>query len=157
VSVRATPYRNLQAVDCVGRLPDPTTVFAGTALLANVCNQSEHEALAARCLATWPSLIREGGGEGKRYDRGLVEAGGCGSQCCSPAQVGSVERRTVRAGAGGWHMDGTRLSAWKKMCSELHRYLCPRQESNLRPSAGTSRRSPQYSCKVVFLQGSIEV
>jgi hypothetical protein len=75
VSVRATPYRNLRAVVCVGRLPDPTTVFAGPALLANVCNQSEHEALAARCLATWPSLIREGGGEGKRYDRSLVEAG----------------------------------------------------------------------------------
>jgi hypothetical protein len=30
-------------------LPDPTTVFAGPALLANVRNQSEHEALAARC------------------------------------------------------------------------------------------------------------
>jgi len=30
-------------------LPDPTTVFAGPALLANVCDQSEHEALAARC------------------------------------------------------------------------------------------------------------
>src|SRR5271163_4834260 len=66
VSVRATPYRNLRAVVCVGRLPDPTTVFAGPALLANVRNQSEHEALAARCLATWPPLIREGGGEGKR-------------------------------------------------------------------------------------------
>jgi hypothetical protein len=62
VSVRATPYRNLRAVVCVGRLPDPTIVFAGPALLANVCNQSEHEALAARCLAAWPSLIREGGG-----------------------------------------------------------------------------------------------
>jgi len=82
-------------------LPDPTTVFAGPALLANVRNQSEHEALAARCLATWPSLIREGGGEGKRSDRSLVQAGGCGSHCCSPAQVGSVERRTVRAGEGG--------------------------------------------------------
>src|SRR5271155_1281605 len=108
VSVRATPYRNLRAVVCVGRLPDPTTVFAGTALLANVRNQSEHEALAARCLATWPSLIREGGGEGKRYDRSLVKAGDVGSHCCSPAQVGSVERRTVRAGEGGWHTDGTR-------------------------------------------------
>jgi hypothetical protein len=43
------PYRNLRAVFCVGRLPDPTTVFAGPALLANVCNQSEHEPLAARC------------------------------------------------------------------------------------------------------------
>jgi hypothetical protein len=99
---------DLRAVVFVGRLPDPTTVFAGPALLANVRNQSEHEALAARCLATWPSLIREGGGEGKRYDRSLVEAGGCGSHCCSPAQVGSVERRTVRAGESGWHMDGTR-------------------------------------------------
>ena len=48
MSSRATPYRNLQAVVCVGRLPDPTTVFAGPALLANVRNQSEHEALAAR-------------------------------------------------------------------------------------------------------------
>ena len=67
---------DLRAVVFVGRLPDPTTVFAGPALLANVRNQSEHEALAARCLATWPSLIREGGAEGKRYDRSLVEAGG---------------------------------------------------------------------------------
>jgi len=53
--LRATPYRNLRAVVCVGRLPDPTTVFAGPALLANIRNQNEHEALAARRLATWPS------------------------------------------------------------------------------------------------------
>jgi hypothetical protein len=70
-------------------------------LLANVRNQSEHEALAARCLATWPSLISEGGGEGKQYDRSLVEAGD--AVVIAPAQVGSVERRTVRAGEGGWH------------------------------------------------------
>jgi hypothetical protein len=30
-------------------LSDPTTVFAGPALLANIRDQSEHEALAARC------------------------------------------------------------------------------------------------------------
>src|SRR5271163_1663169 len=108
VSVRATPYRNLRAVVCVGRLPDPTTVFAGPALLANVRNQSEHEALAARCLATWPSLIREGGGEGKRYDRSLVEAGGVVVIAALPLRLVSVERRTVRAGEVGWHTDGTR-------------------------------------------------
>jgi hypothetical protein len=56
------PNRNLRAVVCVGRLPDPTIVFAGPALLANVGNQSEDEALAARCLTTWLSLIAEARG-----------------------------------------------------------------------------------------------
>ncbi|MDT5351769.1 MAG: hypothetical protein QOJ56_301, partial [Mycobacterium sp.] len=74
----------------------------------NVRNQSEHEALAARCLATWPSLIRESGGEGKRYDRSLVEAGGVVVIAALSLRLVSVERRTVRAGEGGWHMDGTR-------------------------------------------------
>src|SRR5580693_5836861 len=98
VSVRATPYRNLRAVVCVGRLPDPTTVFAGPALPANVRNQSEHEALAARCLATWPSLTARAAGRVSDTIAVSWRLGGCGSHCCSPAQVGSVERRTVRAG-----------------------------------------------------------
>ena len=51
------PICNLRAVVCVGRLPDPTTVFAGPALLADVRDQSEHEALAARCL-----VVPGGGG-----------------------------------------------------------------------------------------------
>jgi hypothetical protein len=48
VSVRPTPYlppgRLLRS-----RLPDPTTVFAGPAWLANVRDQNEREALAVRC------------------------------------------------------------------------------------------------------------
>jgi len=44
------PISHLRAVVYVGRVVDPTTVFAGIALLARVRDQSEHEALAARCL-----------------------------------------------------------------------------------------------------------
>jgi hypothetical protein len=98
---------DLRAVVFVGRLPDPTTVFAGPALPANVRNQSEHEALAARCLATWPSITARAAGRVSDTIAVSWRLGGCGSQCCSPAQVGSAERRTVRAGerwmAHGWH------------------------------------------------------
>jgi hypothetical protein len=75
-------------------------------LLANVRNQSEHEALAARCLATWPSLIREGGGEGKRYDRSLVEAGDAVVIAALPFRLfrGAANRASRRRRmAHGWH------------------------------------------------------
>src|ERR1700688_2230255 len=93
---------NLRAVVCVGRLPDPITGFAGPALPTTVRDQSEDEPLAP---AATPDPRRaaeqfvhgtDDGGEGKRHDRSHVEAEGCGSHCCSPAQVGSVERRIVR-------------------------------------------------------------
>jgi len=100
---------NLRAVVCVGRLPDPITGFAGPALPTTVRDQSEHEPLAP---AATPDPRRaaeqfvhgtDDGGEGKRHDRSHVEVEGCGSHCCSPAQVGSVERRIVRADASGLH------------------------------------------------------
>jgi hypothetical protein len=47
-SVRATPCGYLRAVVCVGRLPDPTTAFAGSACSIIVRDRSEHEPLAVR-------------------------------------------------------------------------------------------------------------
>jgi hypothetical protein len=49
-----------------------------------------------------------------------------------------------------------RLRPASKIASALVIW-CPRQDSNLRLSAGTPSWSPQYSYKVVFLRGSIEV
>jgi hypothetical protein len=67
------PMRNLRAVVCSGRWPDPTSVIAGPAVPTTVCDQSVREALAVRARSyARPPRQRLGptsGGSGRRRAR----------------------------------------------------------------------------------------
>jgi hypothetical protein len=69
-------------------------------------------------------------------------SGGCWwSLVRLPLRLVAGRRITVRLSEAGWHADGTRHVGL--ISSDLRERRCPRQDSNLRPSAG----SPSEACR----------
>ena len=110
-----------------------------TSTAGNVRNQSEHEALAARCLDWTPLIARAAArvSDTIAVSRKLADAVGIAALPLRLLPWSGEFHTANRASNGkrGWHTDGTGCQLREKPASELLKHWCPRQDSNLRPSA----------------------